>query len=81
MPRFEVKDPAPELETVIANWRMSDYALVLGATAASYLYGYVGKQPSVMRLPTAQTCAILGNFGAILFIYQRTSFRLMGEIE
>jgi len=78
-PRFEVKDPAPELETVIMNWGLSDYFFLASATAASYAYGYLGGAP--IRVPTAQTCAIIGSLGAFLYCYSTTSFRLMGEIE
>eukprot|EP00631_Chrysoreinhardia_giraudii_P008311 CAMPEP_0197415376 /NCGR_PEP_ID=MMETSP1170-20131217/1927_1 /TAXON_ID=54406 /ORGANISM="Sarcinochrysis sp, Strain CCMP770" /LENGTH=86 /DNA_ID=CAMNT_0042942173 /DNA_START=32 /DNA_END=292 /DNA_ORIENTATION=- len=78
-PKYEVIDPSPSVMTVIRHWTVGDYAFLVAATGASWLYGYVtgGK---VLRVPTAHTCCIIGNWGAILYIYQRTSFILAGDI-
>ena len=60
------------------NWGLSDYLFMGGATAASYGWGWLAGAP--IRVPTAQTFAIIGSMGAFLYCYSKTSFRLMGEI-
>ena len=78
-PKFAIVKADPSVDDVVKSLRTSDYMFMGGATAGTWVYGFMVGKP--IRGPTAAMCASVGFTFGMMYTMQNIRGRLLGYRE